>query len=285
MRVAPRSLFICISILGLGLVPGAATATECDDIYPGARIGPPPEWTFWGDGSACFVRWEPQNPDHEERLLAQCRDTQGARFVHFEPDKGAGHSICIFKVPSITQAFVSKSRDELVSDRRETENALVDPVETPAVMTPHAIAIEPVAAKVDGPDPNRVAATAVCSSTSVGDYKYCLAPAQFIGANQFAFNLKSGCTTGSIAAVSTLDERGRCVRRVILLKGKTPAMVQSNGGSRVIDAIAFQDGLYDCYARRHENISCNGRIDYSDYSRLGTQSAVVKKLPRSNKNR
>jgi hypothetical protein len=205
--------------------------------------------------------------------------------VHFEPDKGAGHSICIFKVPGKTQAFVSRSRDELVSDRRETENALVDPVETPAVMEPQAIAIEPVAARVDGPDPNRVAATAVCSSTSVGDYKYCLAPAQSIGANQFAFNLKSGCTTGSIAAVSTLDERGRCVRRVILLKGKTPAIVQSYGGSRVIDAIAFQDRLYDCYARRHENISCNGKIDYSD-SQLRAQSAVpIRKLPKKQASR
>src|SRR5687767_13936924 len=75
-----------------------AAATQCSDIYPGAKIGPPPEWTFWGDGSACFVRWAVDSSGDEEKLFERCRSTPGSRFVHFERNKGTGQSICIFRI-------------------------------------------------------------------------------------------------------------------------------------------------------------------------------------------
>jgi hypothetical protein len=89
------AVLLCIALLP---TPAVAAPAQCSDIYPGAEIGPPPEWTFWGDGSACYVRWTPETSQHEDKLLEQCRNTSGARFVHFERDKGAGHSICLFKI-------------------------------------------------------------------------------------------------------------------------------------------------------------------------------------------
>jgi hypothetical protein len=74
----------------------SAQASACGLVYPGALPGPPPEWTFWADGSACYVRWQDSGVS-EERLLEKCRQTQGVRFIHFERDRGAG-SICIFKI-------------------------------------------------------------------------------------------------------------------------------------------------------------------------------------------
>jgi hypothetical protein len=297
MWVALRSLFIAIVTLGAGLFAGSAEATRCDDIYPGGRIGPPPEWTFWGDGSACFVRWVPINRAHEEQLWERCRTTFGARFVHFEPNKGTGHSICIYKVAKIARAFAditAKARDELVQSERENTgqggahvNALTTPADNPETDN-QAKPAEPAAAQVNGGDRNRLAATAVCSSTALGDYKHCVEPAQSVGRNQFAFSLKPGCTAGSIAAVSTLDEKGRCVRQVILLKGEASTIIQSYGGSRVIDAIAFQNGLYECYARRHDNVSCDGRTDYGAL-KPGDKQTVAKPLsskpPRTSKSR
>ena len=93
----PRLPYLPLAVF-LALVATAAPAAglSCGSIHPGALPGPPPEWTFWADGAACYVRW--QNPDTpEERLAEQCRQTPGARFIHFERDRGAG-SICIFKV-------------------------------------------------------------------------------------------------------------------------------------------------------------------------------------------
>jgi hypothetical protein len=102
---APKTFFYLTLFLCLVFTKGAAAA-QCNDIYPRAEMGPPPEWTFWGDGSACFVRWVPQDAAHEERLFSRCRETIGARFVHFERDKGVGHSICIFKVPMLRISFL-----------------------------------------------------------------------------------------------------------------------------------------------------------------------------------
>jgi hypothetical protein len=102
---APRWLFCCLlTLMCFALMQGQAAAAECSDIYPNAQVGPPPEWTFWADGSACFVRWVPETRDREDMLYAQCRDTLGARFVHFERDRGAGHSICVFKIVDTASA-------------------------------------------------------------------------------------------------------------------------------------------------------------------------------------
>jgi hypothetical protein len=100
MRVAAREglFFAAALLLGLALNSGKGSAAECGDFYEGAKVGPPPEWSFWADGSACFVRWVPDDDSHEERLLERCQNTPGARFVHFERRKAKGHSICIFKV-------------------------------------------------------------------------------------------------------------------------------------------------------------------------------------------
>jgi hypothetical protein len=106
-----------------------------------------------------------------------------------------------------------------------------------------------------------------------------LSPAVSNGGNEYLFKLNSECTGASLAAVSTIDDQGRCLRRVILLDQENPAVVHSHEAPEVIDAVAFQDGIYECYARRHENISCDGRIDYSD-PRNAVKEAEVKKPPK-----
>jgi len=83
-------------MLATVLAARPTAASSCGSVYPGALPGPPPEWTFWADGSACYVRWQSPNVA-AERLLEKCRLTPGARFIHFERDHGAG-SICVFKV-------------------------------------------------------------------------------------------------------------------------------------------------------------------------------------------
>jgi hypothetical protein len=55
-------------------------------------------------------------------------------------------------------------------------------------------------------------------------------------------------------------------------------IVESHGNPSVLDAVAFRQGILECYARRHENISCSGKIDYSDPQSLPEQ-AVTKKRP------
>ena len=92
-----RRVLISCSLLWLCFIAQeAGAATQCNDVYPGARIGPPPEWIFWADGSACFVRWQVSGPVNE--LLERCRSTRGVRFVHFEHTKGSEQSLCIFKI-------------------------------------------------------------------------------------------------------------------------------------------------------------------------------------------
>jgi hypothetical protein len=365
--VPPRLPLYFIIFFGLALACGEARAAQCSDIYPGARIGPPPEWNFWADGSACFIRWVAENVEEEERLLAQCRNTSGARFVHFEPDRGKGHSICIFKVHDMASADISNDpgADATDSGPVETSNKPVQPdiekldeaneseAESPVVRLERLVrerneecialetanrpldasqcwktaadaveqftltyrlptrdletklgelrsawrkrgaqlegtptearvpvaAIEPATAHIDGPDPHRLSATAACSSTRLGANKHCLSSAVPNGGNEYSFRLNSECTGASLAAVSTINDQGRCLRRVILLDQENPAVVHSHETPEVIDAVTFQDGIYECYARRHENISCDGRIDYSDPGN-SVRPAEVKKPPK-----
>ena len=155
-------------------------------------------------------------------------------------------------------------------------------LESSAVETKEAVVtIQPAASYADSPDPNRLAATAACSSTNLGNFKSCIGPALRMGENQFAFKLNPGCSAASIAAISTIDAQGRCVRQVISLSpDNKPVTVESYGEPSVLDAIAYREGSYECYARRHENISCNGKIDYSAVQSTATPADVKKRLPK-----
>ena len=99
MQRAPLSIGII-----LGSLTVAATtvgATTCGEIYPGAKIGPPPDWNFWAYGSACYVHWVPKDALDQVRLLGQCQNTIGARFVHFEINSEMGDTLCLFKIPGM----------------------------------------------------------------------------------------------------------------------------------------------------------------------------------------
>src|SRR5688572_8171368 len=149
-----RALLYCsVILLCVAGMRGHAAAAQCSDVYPGARIGPPPEWTFWGDGSACFVRWPAGGLGDEAKLLERCRSTPGSRFVHFERSKGTGQSICIFKILDMaTPATPSTAASE------DEEKALAPPESEPDVTAPRELASSHL-----GPDPDRLAATVGCS--------------------------------------------------------------------------------------------------------------------------
>ena len=353
-------IFLCVALLR-----EHAAAAQCTDIYPGAEIGPPPEWTFWGDGSACYVRWVPETSQHEDKLLEQCRNTSGARFIHFERDKGAGHSICLFKILGLiapskepnplplpsqgpTQtASLQQEKDPLQEQKNKTEDLLGPlmqlvhtthedcPRKERAKETTSAVAcwqdalkaLEALEAKLDemakqrlrgkldqlrstwikqaeqlneqvssssqamaaietgetpaaAPDPERLVATAACSSTKLGDYRHCVGREVSKEQNRFAFALKPDCDNGAVAAISTIDGKGQCLRQVIsLLPQARSTEIESHGEPAVIDAIAFRDGIYECYARRHDNISCDGKVDFDNLHRL-TEHVIPKRKPK-----
>jgi hypothetical protein len=365
MRDSARRVMLYSSVffLCVALLTEHANAAQCSDIYPGAEIGPPPEWTFWGDGSACYVRWTPETSQHEDKLLEQCRNTSGARFVHFERDKGAGHSICLFKIlgltapskepnplPSTSQGLTPvaspQEEDPLQDQKNKSEDSLgalmqlvhtthedcprkerakettsaaacwQDAVKALEALAPkldvvarqrlkgkldqlrstwikqaeqlnervsnssqEMAAIETVSTPADAPDPQRITATAACSSTKLGDYRHCVGPAISKEQNQFTFVLKPDCDNGAVAAISTTDEKGRCLRKVISLSPDARTIeVESHGEPAVIDAIAFREGIYECYARRHEKISCDGKVDFDNLHR-STEHVVPKRRP------
>ena len=122
-----------------------------------------------------------------------------------------------------------------------------------------AAVVRPVSTRFNQSDPNRLAETAMCSSRKLGDYRTCLAAPVKIRNGRYQLELKAECARGSIAAVAVTDDRGRCSRRVISLSsGNRPVLVSSRAQPRVLDAIPFGAGdTYECYARRHENVSCD----------------------------
>ncbi len=357
MRVLKLRMFLglLLTLIGLQLMDGNASAAGCDEVYPGARVGPPPEWKFWGDGSACFVRWAAQSPEHEERLLARCRETSGVRFIHFERDKGVGHSICIFKLldPVVAAGAGANPEDKLPPLAAETppedkEKAAEDPLQELQILVtrwnedclaeeranqPVAAGrcwkdaagaierfssqhdfpvkeldakldqlrmtwleragqlegisvdvsdappdIEPAATQVDAPDPDRLSATAICSSTKLGDYKSCIGQPVSDGGHLYSFGLKNDCAARSLAAIRTTDAQGRCVRRVVSVSADASAKVESHDEPAVLDAVEFREGIAECYSRRHENISCDGKTDYST-PHVQTKPAVTAKPP------
>lgn len=374
MRIAVKCLYFVLAVLFCQSLPTSeAAAAECGDIYPGARVGPPPEWTFWADGSACFVRWEVDSPSREEELLEQCRNTPGARFVSFEPAKNGGQSICIFKLLDVQAAEAAESTtasdpksdaatvapkrsptekqnsekvleeiDAMVRGRNEeclAKERAADPLGagqcwkigaevvrefievhpipgkglkqklvelqatwiaraeqlegTTALQKNAAIQIEPssteevqepeqakpVASAKEkrsagsvprhtGPDPNRLSATAACSSAMLGSKKKCVSAPKPKGGNLYELRLNADCKTGSIAAIGATDDTGKCVRKVVSLSTGEEQLIESHAEPIVVDAIAYEPDYVQCYSRRHVNISCDGKVDYE-----GAQSA------------
>jgi hypothetical protein len=362
---APRLALYCIlTLLCLGLTAGSSKASQCSDVYPDARRGPPPEWTFWADGSACYVRWAANEELDEKALIAQCRNTPGVRFVHFEPDNGAGHSICIFKLLNAQPAS-----DETISDdqthveaaagldhglhsthyrKADAENPLLDEIELLVTSWTEkclkkekiknyagagqcwkssAAAIDeftaarhgfltqeferkfgqlrtawlrradqlqprlvkaasneagtdsPTSTRHDGPDPKRLVETAACSSINLGNAKKCLRQPVSTGPSTYSIALRSSCKDGVVAAIKTLDARGRCIRQVvaILPQERRSGDIKSYTEPAVLDAISYRDtSTYECYSRRHDQISCNGKVDYGISAMLEEEVAHTK---------
>jgi hypothetical protein len=365
MRGSTPRLAICglFAFLCLGFSAGPTEASQCSDVYPDARQGPPPEWTFWADGSACYIRWKTNNSVEEEALIAQCRDTPGVRFIHFERDSGTG-SICIFKLlnsePATAEVPNQQSADQetkLEPDqdlqsthyrKADAENPLLeelkllvttwtekclkeekiedygnagrcwrngataideftvteagfitqefadkvdhlkmawlsrsDQLEIPIVkaVKKDAALIVPKSTSNDGPDPNRLAETAICSSTNLGDYKSCLKEPHSTGENTYAFGLRSSCKSGAIAAIKTHNADGKCIRKVVMVlpPAKRSKDVRSYGEPSVLDAISYKDAdAFKCYARRHDQISCDGKVDYGALAPVEEKVAEVK---------
>ena len=382
-RIAVKCLVLVLAgLLSQSLPAREAVGAECGDVYPGARVGPPPEWSFWADGSACFVRWAVENPDQEEELLEQCRNTPGARFVHFEPAEKGRQSICIFKVldtqtaeaPATTPASPTVGTDRSVAQpknppadelspekvleeieamvRARNEECLAreranDPLSAGscwkigaeavgefiearpvpgkglkqklaelqatwiaragqlegrgALQGDTAVRIEPSSTKESqepeevqstavekdesraaavpkhqGPDPNRLSATSACSSATLGSRKHCVSAPVPKGSNVYEVQLNPDCTTGSIAAIGTTNERGKCVRKVVTLSLGEEQLVESHAEPTVVDAITYEPEFVQCYSRRHENISCDGKIDYEDTQTAGKPSQKPK---------
>ena len=112
MQKAPLSIGIVLAFLPIAAA--SVAAPTCGEIYPGAKIGPPPEWNFWGYGSACYVRWVPKDDLDRERLLAQCQNTTGARFVHFEINSEIGDTLCLFKIPGTNPSALPEGEAHMV---------------------------------------------------------------------------------------------------------------------------------------------------------------------------
>jgi len=136
--------------------------------------------------------------------------------------------------------------------------------------------VRPVSTRFNQSDPNRLAGTAMCSSRKLGDHRTCLVAPVKVGDGRYQLKLKAECARGSIAAVGVTDERGRCLRRVVSLSaGDRPVLVLSRAEPRVLDAIPFGKGdTYECYARRHENQSCDAANAQAD------SALLIKDLPK-----
>jgi hypothetical protein len=170
---------------------------------------------------------------------------------------------------------------EPVSIRKAT----IEKNEAEAAAVPD-IAVERSAApsRHDGADPRRLAETALCSSTNLGDAKRCVLEPIALDNETYAFKIKSSCSSGVIAAVKTYDEEGRCIRRVVsIAPHRRSESVTSSDEPEVLDAIRNRGrSTFECYFRRHENISCNGKIDYdAASSRQRVAEARSEEMPLS----
>ena len=89
---------LCLALVCVYTLPSGKAAAECQDIYADAKIGPPPGWNFWDDGSACYVIWQSKTLKEREKLHQECRNTRQARYIHFENLINSDQSVCIFKI-------------------------------------------------------------------------------------------------------------------------------------------------------------------------------------------
>ena len=157
--------------------------------------------------------------------------------------------------PSQTPVVEPTSIRKAAIEKDEAAEAAVPDiaVETPAAPLQHG-----------GSDPRRLAETAGCSSTVLGDARKCLLEPVALKDGTYAFKIKPGCSSGVIAAIKTYDEDGRCIRRVAsIAPHRRSEAVMSSEEPAVLDAIRNRgQNTFECYYRRHENISCNGKIDY-----------------------
>jgi hypothetical protein len=92
---------------------------------------------------------------------------------------------------------------------------------------------------------------------------------------------RSGCTGGLIAAIKTTDAKGRCVRKVVQFTAnhRRSEPIVSRTPPSVLDAVVYHGAeSFACYARRHSEISCDGKVNYSP--KLASRSEpVIKKTP------
>jgi hypothetical protein len=161
--------------------------------------------------------------------------------------------------PSQTPAIEPASVQKAAIEKDEAAVAAVPDiaVESPAALSQHG-----------GSDPRRLAETAGCSSTVLGDARKCLLEPVALKDGTYAFKIKPRCGSGVIAAIKTYDEDGRCIRRVVpIAPHRRSEPVMSSAEPAVLDAIRNRgQNTFECYYRRHENISCNGKIDYDALS-------------------
>jgi hypothetical protein len=151
---------------------------------------------------------------------------------------------------------------QLRSDQLEPY-IVADAEDKPEAIIPTSMPADVVRSR--GPDPRRLAETAVCSSIKLGDRRGCLRPPVAIGANTYVFGVKSNCSAGVVAAIKTYSTEGRCIRKVVVVVPKAGRSdeVTSHGEPGVLDAISYRDReTFECYARRHDEISCDGKTDY-----------------------
>jgi hypothetical protein len=84
-----------------------------------------------------------------------------------------------------------------------------------------------------------------------------------------------------IAAIKTTDAKGRCVRKVVQFASnhRRSEPIVSQTPPSILDAVIYRDAKsFACYARRHSEISCDGKVNYSP--KLASRSEpVLKKTP------
>jgi hypothetical protein len=119
----------------------------------------------------------------------------------------------------------------------------------------------------------------MCSSIKLGNRRGCLRPPVAIGTHTYVFGVKSNCSAGVVAAVKTYSPEGRCIRKVVVVVPKAGRSdeVTSHGEPGVLDAISYRDReTFECYARRHDEISCDGKTDYGASPAFERSAAVEK---------
>ena len=315
----------------LSLCAGGAAASQCSDVYDGARRGSPPDWTWWGFGGACHVQWQVKGAGDEQKKSALCRRTSGGSyFIHFDSDPQRSRVTCIFSYPdggAVAEASTPVDKQDSIGKSDfaaaiETNPTQSEPAVDPQLLKPASVEtdssqvvpkpvakkvvalavpiprisgldkkiedkpptdIEPAATSYDDPDPSRLAATVVCSSLALGNQTACLNAPVRNKDGTYVVTRRAGCTGGLIAAIRTTDSKGRCVRKVVQFAAnhRRSEPISSNTPPTVLDAVLYRDSeSFACYARRHSEISCDGRINYSP--KLASKSEpAIRKAPAS----